>query len=511
MGAPVGTPSVHDELLRIRRERDLYLRLIRLGEENDLEPFLEEALGLVVDITGARQGYLELVDEGGGDERRWWSGRGFSTSEIDGVRALLSRGIIAEALASRQTILTGSAARDPRFREFDSVRGLAIDAVLCAPIGTDPPLGVVYLQGRTPSGAFEEGDRATVEEFAHHLAPFADRLLQQRRRRDEADATRPLRARLRLDGVVGRSATLAATLQQVGLVAPLDVDVLLLGDTGTGKTQLARVIHDNSRRAMGPFVVVNCAAVPDTLFEAEMFGAAAGAHSTATHRIDGKITVAQGGTILLDEVAELGVQSQAKLLQLIQSKQYFALGSNKVSSADVRIVAATNVDLPAAVAAGRFREDLYYRLLVLPIRVPSLAERRDDIPALAERFVQVAAERHRLPVIGFSPAAARALQVAEWSGNVRQLEHVVQAALIRAAGTGAQQIERTHVFPDPRAGGPPPEQHETFQEATRRFQAGLVRQALEESHWNVIEAARRLDIARSHLYTLIRAFGLERH
>jgi Nif-specific regulatory protein len=509
MVAPVPTTSLQDELIRIRRERDLYLRLIRLGEANDLEPFLEEALALVVEITGAKQGYIELVDDGAGDERRWWLGHGFSTSEIAGVRALLSRGIIGEALASRQTILTGAATQDPRFRDFDSVRGLSIEAVLCAPIGNDPPLGVVYLQGRTQGGTFVEEDRATVEEFAHHLAPFADRLLQHRRRRDEADATRPLRAKMRVELVVGRSAALGNTLQQVALVAPLNVDVLLLGDTGTGKTQLARVIHDNSPRAAGPFVEVNCSTLPENLVESELFGALPGSHSTATHKIDGKVASAQGGTLVLDEVAELPDKAQAKLLQLIQSRQYFPLGATKPLAADVRVIAATNIDLQAAVAARRFREDLYYRLLVLPIRVPALAERRDDVPLLAERFVQAAAERYRLPVLPLSPAATRALQVAEWPGNVRQLEHVMQAALIRATGLAAQQIERTHVFPDTPAGARL-EQAETFQDATRRFQASLVRQALEDSGWNVIEASRRLDIARSHLYTLIRAFGLER-
>jgi Nif-specific regulatory protein len=508
MVAPVAT-TMQDELLRIRRERDLYLRLIRLGEANDLEPFLEEALTLVVEITGARQGYIELVDDDGGDERRWWLGHGFSTSEIDGVRALLSRGIIGEALASRQTILTGAATQDPRFRDFDSVRGLSIDAVLCAPIGTDAPLGVVYLQGRTQGGTFEEEDRATIEEFAQHLTPFADRLLQHRRRRDEADTTRPLRAKMRMDGVVGRSAALGQVLQQVALVAPLNVDVLLLGQTGTGKTQLARVIHDNSPRAAGPFLEVNCSTLQDTLVENELFGALPGSHSTATHRSEGKVAGAQGGTLVLDEIADLPEKAQAKLLQLIQSRQYFPLGATRPISADVRVIAATNVDLQAAVAARRFREDLYYRLLVLPIRVPSLAERRDDIPLLAERFVQAAADRYRLPVLGLSPGAIRAIQVAEWAGNVRELEHAMQAALIRATGQAAQQIERVHVFPDTPAGARP-EQVETFQDATRRFQANLVRQALEDSGWNVIEASRRLDIARSHLYTLIRAFGLER-
>jgi transcriptional regulator with GAF, ATPase, and Fis domain len=501
----VSATSPQEELVRIRRERDLYARLLRLGDETDPALFLGEALRLVVDITGAAQGYLELMDE----ERRWSTAHGFSAHEVDGIRLAVSRGIIAEALASGETILTGSATIDPRFRARESVVSGRIDAVLCAPIGKEHPLGIVYLQGRTHGGMFTQDDRVTTETFAHHLVPFADRLLQQQRRRDENDATREVREKLRTEDVIGRSRALATVLYQVSLVAALDIDVLLLGETGTGKSQLAHVIHVNSPRRGGPFVELNCAALPEALIESELFGALPGAHSTATQRTEGKIAAAEHGTLLLDEVGDLPPPAQAKLLQLIQSKQYFPLGAKKPVSANARIIAATNVDLEAAVAGKRFREDLFYRLNVIPVRVPSLAERRDDIPLLAEHFAHTAAARHRLPALSLSPGGLRALEVAEWPGNVRQLEHTVQAGIIRAAGAGARQIDRAHLFPEaPVATGA--ERPETFQDATRRFQATLVRSALEENGWNVIETARRLDIARSHLYTLIRAFGLER-
>src|SRR5436309_1477669 len=236
------------ELARIRRERDLYRRLLHLGAQNELGPLLSEALGLVVDVTGAHQGYLELHD----DEERTghpplWIAHGFSAAQIEAVRGTISRGIIAHALATGQTVVTPSALLDPRFRDRDSVRAARIEAVLCAPIGADPPLGVLYLQGREQAGPFSEEDRANAELFTRHLAPLAERLLV-RRRREEADATRSLRQALRLEGVIGRSAALAAVLRQAALLAPLDVNVLLTGESGTGKSQLARVIHDNGRR-----------------------------------------------------------------------------------------------------------------------------------------------------------------------------------------------------------------------------------------------------------------------
>jgi Nif-specific regulatory protein len=333
------------------------------------------------------------------------------------------------------------------------------------------------------------------------------------------DPTRTYRDRLRLDSLIGRSPALAGVLREVALIAPLDIDVLLTGVSGTGKSQMARIIHENSLRASQPFVELNCAAIPESLIESELFGAVQGAHSTAVRRIDGKVAAAQGGTLLLDEVGELSPAAQAKLLQLLQSRLYYPLGSTRPVRADLRIVAATNVELQSAVAEGKFREDLYYRLSVLPIRMPTLAERREDVADLARHFCASACERHRLPRVTISEQLADALAMAEWPGNVRQLAHAIEAAVIRAAGAGLLRIERAHVFPPTTAvlpngaldtGAAEPAARATFQEATRRFQAQLIRDALEETGWNIVEASRRLEVARSHLYALIRAFGIER-
>jgi len=499
------------ELVQTRRERDLYRRLLQLGAQNELEPFLKEALALVVEVVGARQGYLELhADDDQAGSSPWSIAHGFSASEVEGIRAATSRGIIAHALATGETIVTQSALLDPRFRDRDSVRTGRIEAVICVPIGPGPPLGVLYLQGREQTGAFSEEDRSNAELFASHLTPLAERLLARRRQQDEGDATLSLRRTLRLDGVVGHSASLAAVLRQVALVAPLEVSVLLTGESGTGKSQLARIIHDNGPRRNGPFVEVNCAALPETLVESELFGALPGAHSTAARRIEGKVAAAERGTLVLDEVAELPLPAQAKLLQLLQSRHYYPLGASKPVQADVRLIAATNVDLRAAIAGHRFREDLFYRLEVLPIRVPSLVERREDIRDLATHFCTTASERHRLPRTVLSPGALRALEETDWPGNVRQLAHAVEAAVIRGVGEGAERVERIHVFPEPGDPGGETRRSRTFQDATRCFQARLLRETLEATDWNVLDAARRLDLARSHVYNLIRAFGLER-
>lgn len=502
------------DLVKIARERDLYLRLLVLGREGQIHPLLQEALSLVVEVTGALRGYIELRDhdDGAGDDepKRWWIARGLSDEQIEGVRAAISQGIVAETIATGQTVRTPSALLDPRFSERESVRIGRIEAVLCTPIGSDPPRGVLYLQGRPQAGPFSDEDRSRVEVFAYHLAPMVDRVLAEQRRRVATDPTQPLRQKFRLNGVIGRSPALAATLQQVVLIAPLDIIVLLTGESGTGKSQLARVIHDNSPRANQPFVEVNCATLPDTLIESELFGALPGAHSTATRRIDGKVAAAEGGTLFLDDVGDLPLGAQGKLLQLLQSREYYPLGASNAVQADVRLIAATNIDLKRAVTERSFREDLFYRLNVLPVRMPALAERRHDIEELAEFFCAEAVRHHRLPSLELSRAAVRALESAEWPGHIRQLSHAVQAAVIRAAGSGASRVDREHLFPDSEAVPEDNGRHLGLQEATRRFHRQLLCDTLESTEWNVAETAQRLEVTRSHVYNLIRAFGLKR-
>jgi Nif-specific regulatory protein len=250
--------------------------------------------------------------------------------------------------------------------------------------------------------------------------------------------------------------------------------------------------------------------MPEALLESELFGALPGSHSTATRRIPGKLEAAEGGTLFLDEVGELAATAQSKLLQLLQSREYYPLGAAHPSRADVRVIAATNADLETAVAEGRFREDLFYRLQVLPVRVPTLRERRSDVPWLARHFAERACERHGLPRVELSSGALRAVEAAEWPGNVRQLEHAIEAAVIRATGQGGSQVDRRDVFPKAAAADPDAGEGASFQEATRDFQRELLSRTLEEHGWNVAAAARHLDLARSHVYNLIRAFGLER-
>jgi Nif-specific regulatory protein len=491
---------------RLRLERDLYRRLLELGTYDDPRPFLRDALELVVGVTGARRGFLSM----GGDDRApaAFLASGFDDEEIARIQAQVSGGIIAQAISTGRTVHTDSALVDPRFSAHQSVQLNRISAVLCAPIGEDRPLGVVYLQDRTADGPFTEAERDRAELFARHLAPFVDRLAL--RQRVDADATTAIRARLAVDGLVGRSKQLADVLNQVEAAARFAMPVLLTGPSGTGKTAFARAIHDNSPRASGPFIELNCATLPEALFESELFGAEKGAHSTATRRMPGKIAAAEGGTLMLDEIGELPLALQGKLLQFLQSREYYALGSTTVERANVRVIAATNADLRGGVERRTFREDLYWRLDVLSIRMPPLDERRGDIEPLARHLASAACRRNELPEMDLSPSAIAALDSADWPGNIRQLGHVVEMAVIRAAMAGARRLERRHVFPDAadevaaaEVRGPM-----TWQESTRVFQAGLLAQVLAATGWNISETARRLDLTRTHVRHLIASFGL---
>lgn len=502
---------------RLGQERDFYLRLLSLGEADELDRFLEETLALVVEITGAQRGYIELRDREG--EPAWSVAHGYGAEEVDELRAQVSTGIIAEAIATGTTVLTRSAALDERFRDRGSVRAGAIASVLCAPIGDLAPLGVVYLQADS-ADQFDERDRARVELLGARVAPFADRLLARREAAATTDPLAELRAQRRFVGIVGRSPAIAATVQQAANLARLDVTILLTGDSGVGKSQLARAIHDESPRARHPFVELNCAALPEALIENELFGAARGAHSTAGRPVVGKIEAAEHGTLFLDEVAELPLAAQAKLLHFVQSHTYYPLGASAPRSADVRIITATNTDLEERVEQGRFRQDLLYRLQVVPLRVPSLAERRGDVRELAQHFCREACERNGLAFLELSPGALAEIETAEWPGNVRQLAHAVEAGAIQASLAGLAAIEATHLFPG-RAPATSSDSrtarhadvapaYVTFQSATRDFQRELVSRTLAETEWSIAETARRLDLTRQYVHKLIRRFDLKR-
>lgn len=502
---------------RIQDERDLYLRLLGLGDD-DVVSFLDEALDLLIRAAGAERGYLALFgEEGDVLAPRFWRVRGCGDEEAPGIRERISTGIVGAALAEGRTVHTTAAVGDRRFQDRASVRAHGIRAVICAPLGEGRPLGVVYLQRDVP-GPFPGEAVALVEVTARAVTPHAARLLGRLEEARRPDPTSPYRHRLSAEGVVGSSPALARVLGQLALAARSPLGVLLTGPTGTGKSMLARVLHDSGRRASGPFVAVNCANLAGDLVESTLFGHVRGGFTGAVSRREGQVARAQGGTLFLDEVGDLPPPTQARLLTFLDTGEFLPVGGDEPTRADVRVVAATHRDLRSP---GGFRQDLYYRLAGYEVRVPALAERREDVPALARHLCARYAEREGLARIDLSPAALRALAERAWPGNLRELDAWVTRAVDRAAfeGSGVVTADLLEGEPAgepavPARGGPDREGDTggggTLAERTRRAQRRWIAEALAETGGGVEEAARRLGIGRSRLYEMIRDLGIER-
>jgi two-component system nitrogen regulation response regulator NtrX len=311
--------------------------------------------------------------------------------------------------------------------------------------------------------------------------------------------------------MVGKSPALKAVLETIEKVGPSGARVLITGENGSGKELVARAIHENSARREGPFVEVNCAAIPGELIESELFGHVKGSFTGAVTDRAGKFELADGGTLFLDEVGDMSAAAQAKVLRVLEEGMVTRIGGSRPMAVDVRVLAATNKQLDDEIEAGRFREDLFYRLNVVPIEVPPLRDRTDDIPDLVEHFVARLAARGGMPSRRFLPDAIRALQARSWPGNVRELRNAVERLLILAPRREIAAADVERLLPDGGRAGlhvlPGGGTFEEFrQQAEREFLAAKLRQF----HWNVAETARALDMPRSNLYKKIEKYGLSR-
>ena len=308
--------------------------------------------------------------------------------------------------------------------------------------------------------------------------------------------------------MVGDSEALKVVRALIDKVGPTSARVLITGENGTGKELVARALHEGSPRREQPFIEVNCAAIPSELIESELFGHMKGSFTGAFADRAGKFEQADGGTLFLDEVGDMSLSAQAKLLRVLQEGVVTRIGGSKSIQVDVRVLAATNKDIDSEIAEGHFREDLLYRLNVVPIEVPALRDRIEDIPALVAHFVGALAAGSGVPGRKFSEDAVRRLQARPWPGNIRELRNAVERALILAPGKVVTGADIDHLLPPPAAGaGDGSQSLDTFkQEAEKRYLA----QKLREFDWNVSETARALKIPRSNLYKKIERFGITR-
>ena len=324
--------------------------------------------------------------------------------------------------------------------------------------------------------------------------------------------------------MVGESPPVQAIREQIEQVAPTGARILITGESGTGKELVARAVHEASDRNKGPFVKVNCAAIPEELIESELFGAVKGAYTGATQSRDGKFLQADKGTLFLDEIGDMSLKAQAKVLRALQEGEIERVGGQKTVHVDVRVLAATNKDLPAEVKAGAFREDLYFRLNVVPVHVPPLRERREDIPLLAEHFLGAYLDENGLPQRQFAPEVLQLLESMPWPGNIRELGNAVERLAILSSGSviGTEDLARCGVGSDItlETNGPVADAG-LFEPsavmaagglvaARQEFEKRCITSALAEAGGNVSQAARLLGIDRTNLHKKIQSYGLGR-
>ncbi|HKA31836.1 MAG TPA: sigma 54-interacting transcriptional regulator, partial [Candidatus Binatia bacterium] len=512
-------------LLRINKRLNSELRLPRL---------LETIVDTVIELTDAERGFLLLEDDAG--ELVVKVARNIDQKTLETAEFELSRSIARQAAAGGEPIVTIDAAGDTRFREALSVSDLHLRSVLAVPLVVKGrAVGTIYADHRLRKGAFDDEDVKVVLDFAEQAAIAIEnaRLLAELRRRErqvEALNRRlevELAARreelsgmkqelrenrealaLRYDyrNIVGRTPRTLEMFRLLDRLTDTTLPVVIQGESGTGKELVARAIHFNGPRKSRPFVSENCAAIPETLLESTLFGYVRGAFTGADHDTRGLFEVADGGTLFLDEIGEMSPAMQGKLLRVLQEGEFRRVGGERVRKVDVRIVAATNRDLEAAVRDGRFREDLYYRLNVIPIVLPPLRERKEDIAELALFFMKRCAAEAKKTFTEIAREAEEKLAAYDWPGNVRELANVIERAVVLGSGPklGAADLP-------PRIGAaeaPARSAAISYRDDVTAYRKMLILRALNQTKGNRTAAAKALGLEKNYLSRLIKTLGI---
>jgi len=497
---PDGLPAT----ARTVRDLNVLLEFSRtLNSVRGLAALQEKVLEAVLAIVPADQAAVLLSEDGVG---------GFS-SIVGRHRRLgpnqpihASQTILSRVLEENLAVLSNDVQSDAAYREADSLLERKVHSVLAVPLEVQGKmLGVMYLDASSPGARFD----SDLLEFVATLGNITALAIENARHLERLGGeNRRLYEELNIHhSMIGESKAMHEVYDFVSRVAGRDSTVLISGESGTGKELVARAVHANSSRTNKPFVAINCAAITETLLESELFGHERGAFTGAVSQKKGKLEVAEGGTVFLDEIGELAVPMQAKLLRVLQEREFERVGGTRSIKLDVRLIAATNRDLKEASRTGTFRPDLYYRLNVVSLHMPALRERREDIPLLAAFFAAQYGEKVKRRVAGISPEARACLQRYDWPGNVRELENAIERAVV----LGSTELILIDDLPDSileetaASGEPVSALHDGIRDAKKV----LIERAIEQANGNYTDAAKILGVHPNHLFRLIRTLNLK--
>jgi two-component system, NtrC family, response regulator HydG len=489
---------------RVARDLNALLKISNTANSiRDLAQLQKELLKLTLEVIPAEREAILLVDRG---QEMFGSVCGWSKStELDdSIR--VSQTITTQVLREGVALLSNDLFETEGLSERPSLVDARVCSVLCVPlIFLEKTLGVIYLDTSDPAARFDEDHLQLLTA----IAGIAAAPLENARRLEWLeDENQRLQEEIHIEHqMIGESAPMRAVYQFIGKVAPTDSTVLVRGESGTGKELAARAIHVNSTRATKPFIAINGATLSETLLESELFGHEKGAFTGAIAQKRGKLEVADGGTLFLDEVGELTPLIQAKLLRVLQEREFERVGGTRPVKVNVRVIAATNKDIEEAVKNGGFRQDLYYRLNVVSVTMPPLKDRREDIQLLASYFSSACSKKCKRRIQGISPEARSLLRSYDWPGNVRELENAIERAVV----LGSTEMLMPEDLPEalvetgdintlPVAG-----YHELLKKAKRL----IVIKAIEAAQGNYTEAAKQLGVHPTNLHRLIRTLDLK--
>ena len=483
----------------VARNLNALLKISRIVHAiRDLDELQGQLLDLIFEVVPADRGAILLSDL----EGRQFNSM-FARTRRPGKAPLVrvSRTIAGQVMEQGVAILGGDVRKDKDLKEIESLADSEARSVLCVPLTVFQRVqGCIYLDSDNLSKRFTQDHLQLVTAIAGISAVALDNArrlewLEQENERLVVEVTQDR-------SLIGESARMKEIYQFLKRVAPTDATVLLEGESGTGKELAARAIHRNSPRAAKPFVAINCAAIPESLLESDLFGHERGAFTGAGSQKKGRLEVADGGTVFLDEIGELAPALQVKLLRVLQEREFERVGGTHPIKVDIRLIAATNCNLEQAVRNGDFRQDLYYRLAVVKITMPNLRDRREDIPMLVRHFVQKHAKKCKVKPRPVSPEALACLVQYDWPGNVRELENAIERALVLGSSDTILPedlpetlLERT----------PPPEMTEAkYHASLKELKKRLILDAVEQTNGSYAEAARILGVHPNYLHRLIR-------